>query len=142
MTQIATVEKLIDAEHAEISVPRQSACGHDCAECAGCGITGGYAVHAVAKNPIQAKPGDKVVVESSTKKVMNVVALVYVVPIVCFFLGYALGHMAFSFGDGMSGLVGAVCFVIGLIPAFAYNRYAKKSGALQYDIVRLFVAAP
>ena len=26
MTQIATVERIIDADHAEISVPRKSAC--------------------------------------------------------------------------------------------------------------------
>ena len=30
MTQIATVERIIDTDHAEISVPRKSACGHDC----------------------------------------------------------------------------------------------------------------
>ena len=137
MTQIATVEKLIDEHHAEISVPRKSACGHDCEDCAGCGVMG-YAVHAVAVNEVNAKPGDKVVVESSTKKVMNVVALVYVVPFICFFLGYALGHAAFSFGDGMSGLVGFIAFVIGLIPALLYNKHVKKHGTLQYNIVRLF----
>ncbi len=137
MTQIATVEKLIDARHAEISVPRQSACGHDCADCAGCGVAG-YAVHAVAKNEIQAKPGDKVVVESSTRKVLNVVALVYVLPVVCFFLGYALGTAALHLSDLLSGLTGAVCFLAGLLPAFAYNRYVKKNGTLQYEIVRLF----
>ena len=138
MTQIATVEKLIDESHAEISVPRQSACGHDCADCAGCGVTGGYAVHAVAKNEIQARPGDKVVVESSTKKVLHVVALVYVLPVVCFFLGYAVGTAALHLGDLYSGLTGVACFLAGLLPAFAYNRYVKKSGTLQYEIVRLF----
>ena len=35
MTQIATVEKILDSQHAIISVPRKSACGHDCEECAG-----------------------------------------------------------------------------------------------------------
>ncbi len=34
MTQIATVERILDDTHAEISVPRKSACGHDCEECA------------------------------------------------------------------------------------------------------------
>ena len=37
MTQIATVEKILPGGMAEISVPRKSACGHDCEECAGCG---------------------------------------------------------------------------------------------------------
>ena len=137
MTQIATVEKLLDREHAEISVPRKSACGHDCETCAGCGVSG-YAVHAIARNPIHAQPGDKVVVESSTKKVLNVVALVYVLPFVCFFAGYAVGHAGLHFGDGGSGVVGAIFFALGLIPAFLYNRYARRTGALQYEIVRLF----
>lgn len=55
MTQIATVERILDADHAEISVPRKSACGHDCEECAGCGVTGA-AVHARASNPIAPGP--------------------------------------------------------------------------------------
>lgn len=66
MTQIATVEKLLPGGYAEISVPRKSACGHDCEECAGCGMTGA-AIRARAKNNADARPGDKVVVESSTK---------------------------------------------------------------------------
>ena len=40
MTQIATVEKKLEPGFVEISVPRKSACGHDCEECAGCGMTG------------------------------------------------------------------------------------------------------
>ena len=67
MVQIATVERLLDHDRAEVSVPRKSACAHDCSECAGCGTTG-YPVYAVAANPIHAVPGDKVVIESSTKK--------------------------------------------------------------------------
>ena len=50
---------------AEISVPRKSACGHDCEECAGCGVSGA-SVRAAARNPIGAEVGQKVVVESST----------------------------------------------------------------------------
>ena len=40
MTQIATVEQILNPQYAIISVPRKSACGHDCEECAGCGVTG------------------------------------------------------------------------------------------------------
>ena len=87
MTQIATVERILDAQRAEISVPRKSACGHDCEECAGCGVTGA-AVRAKALNPIGAQPGQKVVVESSTKKMLHIVMLVYLTPIVLFLVGY------------------------------------------------------
>ena len=48
MTQIATVERIVDNNYAIISVPRKTACGHDCEECAGCGVTGA-AVKAKAK---------------------------------------------------------------------------------------------
>ena len=137
MTQIATVEKLIDAQYAEISVPRESACGHDCAGCGGCGMIA-QSVHAVAKNLVGARPGDKVVVESSTKKVLSIVVLVYVVPFVCFFLGYAFSASFLGFKDGISGLLGFLCFLIGVVPALLYNRHVKMSGSLQYSIVRLF----
>ena len=65
MTQIATVEKILPGGMAEISVPRKSACGHDCEECAGCGVSGA-SVRAVARNDARAEVGQKVVVESST----------------------------------------------------------------------------
>ena len=66
MTQIATVEQVLDGRYAVVSVARQTACGHNCAECAGCGVTG-TAVRAKAENPIGAEPGARVVVRSSTK---------------------------------------------------------------------------
>ena len=91
MTQIATVEKILDAGFVEISVPRKSACGHDCEECAGCVVTGA-ASHARASDPGGVKPGDKVVVQSETKKLLGVVALVYLLPVVAFLLGYFLSE--------------------------------------------------
>ena len=91
MTQVAKVEKLLGREYAEISVARKTACGHDCENCGGCGVSGGQLVYAVAKNHIHACPGDQVVVESSTKNVMGAVAVVYVLPFVCFFSGVCLG---------------------------------------------------
>lgn len=83
MTQIATVEKILPGGKAEISVPRKSACGHDCEECAGCGVSGA-SVRAVARNDIGAAVGQKVVVESSTKHLLGVMSLVYLLPIVLF----------------------------------------------------------
>lgn len=135
MTQIATVEKLIDATHAEIAVMRESACGHDCGGCAGCGGDA-RAVRAVARNRVNAVPGEKVVVESSTRKVMQIVFIVYVVPFVCFFAGYGAVRGLLQLGDGISGLFGAAAFLIGLLPALAYNRRVKASGSMQYDIIR------
>ena len=134
MTQIATVEKDLGGGYAEISVPRKSACGHDCEECAGCGMTGA-AVKARARNDIGAQPGDKVVVESSTKKIFGVVALVYVLPVVLFLLGYFLSE---GLAEGMRYAIAVATFVVSFIPCVLYDRHARKKELLTYQIMRLF----
>ena len=134
MTQIATVEKLLGGGYAEISVPRKSACGHDCEECAGCGVTG-QAVRARAKNDIQAKPGEKVVVESSTKKLFGVIAIVYVLPVILFLLGYFLTE---GLPEGWRYAIAIAAAAVSIIPGVAYDRYARKHEILTYQILRLF----
>ena len=134
MTQIATVEKDLGGGYAEVSVPRKSACGHDCEECAGCVMTGA-AIKARARNDIGAQPGDKVVVESSTKKIFGVVALVYVLPVVLFLLGYFLSE---GLAEGMRYAIAVATFVVSFIPCVLYDRHARKKELLTYQIMRLF----
>ena len=136
MTQIATVERILDSGHAEISVPRKSACGHDCEECAGCGVTGA-AVHAKALNPIGALPGQKAVVESSTKKMLRIVALVYLIPVALFFLGY-LAAMAVTASVAVQYTAAAAGFILGILGAISYDRRLRARGGLSFTIVRLF----
>ncbi|QNL45606.1 SoxR reducing system RseC family protein [Oscillibacter hominis] len=135
MTQVATIEKIIDSTHAQIAVPRKSACGHDCEECAGCGVSG-MVVRAVARNLIGAGVGDKVVVQSSTKKTLRIALLVYMLPLVLFLAGYfaseALGAEALRYA------VAIAAFFLGVLPAVLYDRRVRKSGELTFEIVRLF----
>ena len=120
MTQIATVEKILPGGMAEISVLRKSACGHDCEECAGCG----------------AEVGQKVVVESSTKNLLGVMLLVYLLPIVLFLVGYfATGALE---SEGLRYVVAIAAFLVGIIPAIICDRRTKKNGKLTFTIVRLF----
>ena len=136
MTQIATVERILDADHAEISVPRKSACGHDCEECAGCGVSGA-AVKARAANPIGARPGQKVVVESSTKKMLRIVALVYLIPVVLFLAGYVITSLlTASVGVQYGGAVAG--FVLGIVFAILYDRRLRAQGGLAFTITRVF----
>lgn len=135
MTQIATIERIIDESHAEISVPRKSACGHDCEECAGCGVTG-TAVHAKAANPIGAQPGQKVVVESDTHKMLWIIALVYLIPLALFLVGYFAVSSWNS--EPLQYLTGAAGFVVGILLAIAYDRRLRARGGLSFTIVRLF----
>ena len=136
MTQVATVERILDSGHAEISVPRKSACGHDCEECAGCGVTGA-AVRARAANPIDARPGQKVVVESSTKKMLRIVALVYLIPVVLFFAGY-LGTLAVTDQVAVQYAAAVLGFILGIAGAIGYDRRLRARGGLSFTIVRLF----
>ena len=135
MTQIATVERILGPNYAEISVPRKSACGHDCEECAGCGVTG-TAVYTRAKNLIGAQPGQKVVVESSTKNILGIMGLVYAVPVLLFLLGYFLTDFLPS--EPTRYLIAGVAFLVGLLPAISYDRHVRKAGGLSFTITRLF----
>lgn len=136
MTQIATVERIIDSKYAEISVPRKSACGHDCEECAGCGVSGA-SVHARALNLPGAQPGQKVVVQSSTKKMLGIVAFVYLIPVVLFFLGYLITAVLTASVSAQYS-VAVAGFIIGIVIAIAYDRYIKVRGGLSFTITRLF----
>ena len=132
MTQVATVERLLGGGYAEISVPRKSACGHDCEECAGCGMTGA-AVKARAINRLDAQPGEKVVVESSTKKLFGVIALVYLLPVLFFLLGYFLTD---GLPEKIRCGIAVAAAVLGFLPSVFYDRYARRRELLTYEIVR------
>ena len=136
MTQIATVRKIIDSKYAVISVPRKSACGHDCEECAGCGVTGA-AVEAKALNPVGAVPGQQVVVESSTQKMLGIVAFVYAIPVVLFLLGYLI-PLFLGASVAVQYTVAALGFFAGVALAIVYDRRVKARGGLVFTITRLF----
>ena len=133
MTQIATVEKILPGGMAEISVPRKSACGHDCEECAGCGVSGA-SVRAVARNDARAEVGQKVVVESSNKRLYGVMLLVYAVPIVLFLIGYFASYALTS--EGLRYAVAIAAFCLGIVPAILYDRKLKREGGLAFTIIR------
>lgn len=135
MTQIATVDKLRPDGRAEIVVARQSACAHDCHECAGCGGTP-TPIRAVVDNPVGAKAGEKVVVESSTRQVFGIILLVYMVPVALFFLAYLATASLGS--EGLSAAVSILAFFCGVAPAIVYDRRVRRSGGMRFTIVRRF----
>ena len=132
MTQIATVEKILPGGFVEISVPRKSACGHDCEECAGCGMTGA-AIHARAKDPVGVRPGQKVVVESDTKKMLKIVSFVYLIPVVLFLAGYLI-TLALTPSVAVQYTVAVAGAVLGVLLAVWYDRRVKARGGLSFTI--------
>ena len=128
MTQIATVERILDDTHAEISVPRKSACGHDCEECAGCGVSG-VSVYVKALNTVGARPGQKVVVESDTKKMLKIVSFVYLIPVILFLAGYLI-MLACSTSVAVQYTAAVAGAVLGILLAIWYDRRVKARGGL------------
>ena len=132
----AVWSKILDDTHAEISVPRKSACGHDCEECAGCGVSG-VSVYAKALNTVGAQPGQKVVVESDTKKMLKIVSFVYLIPVVLFLAGYLI-TLALTPSVAVQYTVAVAGAVLGVLLAVWYDRRVKARGGLSFTIVRVF----
>lgn len=88
MTQEAVVTKLLPEGMAEVAVKRTSACGGNCGSCESCVFQN--ELKTPAFNLIGAKPGQKVLIESQSKKIFKAAFLVYVLPLLFFLAAYLL----------------------------------------------------
>ncbi len=122
MEQIVRVREVNDDGTAQVLLVRESACSGDCHKCSGCGAAK-ESLLLTARNPIRASRGDLVTVESATGPVLKAAAVLYVMPLVLFFLGYALGAAL-----ALSGaLFGGLGFALGIALVIVYDRrFAKK----------------
>ena len=128
MEQTVKVRSLLPDGRAEVIHLRHSACSGDCHQCAGCGAAQQTMV-VPAENPIGARPGDLVVISSETSGVLKAAAVVYVLPMLLFFGGYALGaQMDMGAGFGCAG------FLLGLAAAVWMDRRRSKKQKTVYTI--------
>ena len=134
MTQTATVRRLMPQNRVELSILRQSACGHDCSKCgAGCSMMTPQEVLVVADDPVGVRPGDTVTVESSTGRMMQAAAVVYAVPLVLFFALYLILDAAGA--GGTASTLGAVAgFTAGILCAVWYSRREKKRRKIRFTV--------
>ena len=129
MIQTVRVQKLLDNGSAQVVHIRQSACSGDCHKCSGCGAVQ-ETMALVAANPIGAQPGDLVVIESKTGPVLAAAAILYVVPLVLFFLGYLIGFLLWNKGP----LCACVGFLLGIVVSVLYDRHTAKKKQIAYTI--------
>jgi sigma-E factor negative regulatory protein RseC len=122
LRQTAIVKNLLTNDMAQISVIRQSACGHDCASCGG-GCGAGSEILTEAKNPLGAQIGDTVEIESSG--IIWAAFVVYIIPIICFIIGYGVTS-ALKASENISIIVSIGAFFLGLIPAKLLNRSMER----------------
>ena len=129
MEQRVQVQKLNDDGTAQVIHVRESACSGDCHKCSGCGAAK-ETMLLTAQNPIGAKPGDFVVIQSKSAPVLAAAAVFYVMPLVLFFLGYLVGTQIWQKG----GLTGCIAFVLGIALAAVYDRLVAKKQKTVYTI--------
>ena len=129
MTQTVRVHKLNADGTAQVIHIRQSACSGDCHKCSGCGAAE-ETLLLTAANPIGAKPGQLVNIASDSKPVLAAAAVLYMMPMAMFFLGYAIGAAAFARG----ALAGCLCFGLGIVLAVVYDRRMAKKQKTVYTI--------
>lgn len=129
MEQIVRVRNVHTDGTAQVVLIRQSACSGDCHKCSGCGAAEETMVF-TAKNPVNAKPGDLVKVESATGAVLGAAAMIYLLPLVLFLAGYILGQMLWGVGVWM----GLVAFVLSIGLSVAYDRLVMAKKKTEYTI--------
>lgn len=129
MQQLVRVRQVHDNGMATVVHIRESACSGDCHKCSGCGAAK-EAILFDARNPIGAKPGDLVHVEAATGPVLKAAMVMYMLPMVFFFAGYAIGAAAFDRG----ALAGGLAFVASIGLAVVYDRKIVKKQNTEYTI--------
>ena len=133
MKQKVTVLK-VDGTWAKVIHNRPTACHGDCDNCAGgCGaMAAKERIIVEAENLIGAKPGDQVMIEGNASKVAYAIILVYVIPVVLFFLCYFIADH-FMFYPSLLGILG---FFLGIALAVILGRLQRKKGReIQFKIV-------
>ena len=129
MTQEVKVLRCKDDATAQVIHLRQSACSGDCHKCSGCGAAQETLI-LTAENPIGAQPGDMVIIESQSGPVLAAAAVLYLLPLVLFFLGYLAGSLLWSRG----ALLGGISFAAGIAASVLYDRLVLKKKKTIYTI--------
>lgn len=133
MEQQAKVIRLVDGQTAMVAVKRKSACSGDCHTCHGCPHPDETVV-VPAENRLGAAAGDDVVVSSSTRQVLRLAMMLYLMPLALFFLGYFQA----GGGEGRRLAVGGLLFAAGIgLCVLVSRRMARTGREMRFSIVRV-----
>ncbi len=129
MEQLVRVKEAFDDGTAVVVHVRESACSGDCHKCSGCGAAK-ETILLKAENPIGAMRGDLVKLESATGPVLKAAAVLYMLPILLFFVGYFAGYVLF----GRGALMGGLAFAASIALVVRYDRRIGKGDQTVYTI--------
>jgi sigma-E factor negative regulatory protein RseC len=128
MEQTVKVTRVFPDGTAQVVRIRESACSGDCHKCSGCGAAQQTMLF-LARNRIDAKAGDLVIIQTESAPVLKAAAVLYILPLVLFFAGYIGGTYL-----NMAGWLGALGFLLGIAAVVAYDRLAAKKQETIYTI--------
>lgn len=129
MEQLVRVKRVYQNGTAEVACIRESACSGDCHKCSGCGAAK-ETILLTVDNPIGAEPGDLVNIRSETGPVLKAAAVLYMMPLVLFFAGYAAAAALELSG----ALFGALAFLLSIVLIVLYDRRMAKKDSTIYTI--------
>ena len=132
MTQDAIVTKVLPNHLAEVVVTRASACGSNCGSCESCIFQS--ELKAIAKNKINARPGQKVLIESKNNAVFSAALMVYIMPLVLFLIGYFVSY-ALGASTGICILVSFLCLVLSAFILVRSQKNIPDEKKITFDII-------
>ena len=122
MDQLVRVRETYSDGTAQVVCIRESACSGDCHKCSGCGAAK-EVILLTADNPIGAGTGDLVNLRTETGPVLKAAAVLYVMPLLLFFVGYAVAVVL----DLSGALVGCLAFALSVALIIGYDRRMAKN---------------
>lgn len=132
MTQDAIVIKRLEGGMAEVAVTRGTACGSNCGSCESCIFQSELRTR--ARNLIDAKPGQRVLIETRSSRIYGAALLVYILPLALALVGFAIAHLLGA-EEGPCVAASFVGVILGAIIIVLSQRIKKGRDPITYDIV-------
>ncbi len=132
MTQEAVVTRLLPGGMAEVAVTRSTACGGNCCSCESCIFQS--ELRTIAKNEIDARPGQRVLIESRSSRIYGAAMLVYIVPLLLMLLGFAVASLL-GLAERAAVLFSFVGLVLGAVLLVLVHRKRGKEQEISFTIV-------
>lgn len=132
MTQEAIVYRRLANNMAEVVVTRTTACGSNCGNCESCIFQG--EIKTAARNLIDARPGQKVIIESKSSRIYGAALMVYILPLVLALAGYFLSY-ALGASEGLSILSCFGGLGLGAVILVVTQRRKMAKNPITFDII-------
>lgn len=133
MTNEGIVTRLLSDSRAEVAVTRGTACGGNCGSCEACQYQN--ELKTVAVNRLGARPGQRVVIETSSSVIFGAALLVYVMPLVLFVFGYFISSILGA-SEGVCVLVSFVFLILSAVILVNTQRKGKKR-SIDFNIIEI-----